>query len=155
MSRWKGRVLALEALYAWDAARAPVEELLAFPWVDGEKLKSMGEDALVFPRMLIAGTIENIAVIDKKIRSAIQNWDFSRLKRVDLAVMRLSVYSLLFQKDIPASITIEEAVKLCVDYGGDDSFRFVNGVLDSISNECTDKPYCIRPPPPENSDSTI
>jgi N utilization substance protein B len=135
MSRWKGRVLALEALYAWEAAGAPVEELLAFPWVDGEKLKAMGDDALVFPRLLVAGTIENIAVIDKKIRSSIQNWAFSRLKRVDLAVMRLSVYSLLFQKDIPASVTIEEAVKLCIEYGADDSFKFVNGVLDSISKE--------------------
>jgi N utilization substance protein B len=42
------------------------------------------------------------------------------------------VYSLLFQ-DIPHSVTIEEAVKLCLDYGGEDSFRFVNGVLDNIS----------------------
>ncbi|MDR2445445.1 MAG: transcription antitermination factor NusB [Spirochaetaceae bacterium] len=133
MSRWKGRVLALEALYAWEAAGAPVGELLAFPWADGEKLKTMGDDALVFPRLLVAGTIENIAVIDKKIRSAIQNWDFSRLKRVDLAIMRLSVYSLLFQKEIPASVVIEEAVKLCIEYGADDSFKFVNGVLDSIS----------------------
>ncbi|MDR2796031.1 MAG: transcription antitermination factor NusB [Spirochaetaceae bacterium] len=133
MSRWKGRVLALEALYAWEAAGTPVDELLDFPWVDGEKLKDMGEEALVFPRALVAGTIENIAVIDKRIRSAVQNWDFSRLKRVDLAIMRLGVYSLLFQKDIPASVTIEEAVKLCIDYGVDDSFKFVNGVLDSIS----------------------
>ena len=126
-------MLALEALYAWEAAGTPVEELLAFPWVDDEKLKAMGEAALVFPRVLVAGTLENIAVIDKKIRSVIQNWDFSRLKRVDLAIMRISVYSLLFQKDIPASVTIEEAVKLCIDYGADDSFKFVNGVLDSIS----------------------
>ncbi|MDR3356943.1 MAG: transcription antitermination factor NusB [Spirochaetaceae bacterium] len=133
MSRWKGRVLAMEALYAWEAANTPVEELLAFPWVDGDKLERLGEAELVFPRLLIAGTIENIAVIDKKIRQTIQNWAFSRLKRVDLAILRLSVYSLLFQKDVPASVTIEEAVKLCLEYGVDDSFRFVNGVLDGIS----------------------
>jgi N utilization substance protein B len=138
MSRWKGRVLALEALYAWEAAGTPLDQLLAFPWVDDEKLEAMGEDALAFPRLLIAGTIENIAVIDKKIRSAIQNWDFSRLKRVDLAIMRLGVYSLLFQKEIPASVTIEEAVKLCIDYSADDSFKFVNGVLDSISKGLND-----------------
>jgi N utilization substance protein B len=132
MSRWKGRVLALEALYAWEAAGTPVEELLAFPWADSKKLENMG-DELAFPRLLTAGTIENIAVIDKKIRSSIQNWAFSRLKRVDLAILRLSVYSLMFQQDIPHSVTIEEAVKLCLDYGGEDSFRFVNGVLDSVS----------------------
>jgi N utilization substance protein B len=47
----------------------------------------------------------------------------------------MSVYSLLFQKDIPASVTIEEAVKLCLDYGTEDSFKFVNGVLDRISKD--------------------
>lgn len=128
-------MLALEALYAWEAAGAPLDQLLAFPWVDDEKLEAMGEDALAFPRLVIAGTVENIAVIDKKIRSVLQNWDFSRLKRVDLAIMRMSVYSLLFQKDIPASVTIEEAVKLCLDYGTDDSFKFVNGILDRISKD--------------------
>jgi N utilization substance protein B len=137
MSRWKGRVLALEALYAWEAARHPLEELLAFSWVDEEKLKSMREEDLAFTRILIAGVIENIKEIDKKIRSALRNWDFSRLKRVDLAILRLGVYSLLFQEDIPSSVTIEEAVKLSIDYGTDDSFRFVNGVLDSISKNPT------------------
>jgi N utilization substance protein B len=136
MSRWKGRVLALEALYAWEAAKHPLKELLAFPWEDDERLKAMGEEELAFPRALIAGVIENIAVIDKKIRSSLQNWDFSRLKRVDLAILRLSVYSLMFQKDIPSSVTIEEAVKLSIEYSLDDSFRFVNGVLDNISKSC-------------------
>jgi N utilization substance protein B len=133
MSRWKGRVLALEALYAWEAAGTPLAELLSFSWADGKKLEKLGDEGLAFPRLLIAGVIENIAVVDKKIRASIQNWDFSRLKRVDLAILRLSVYSLLFQREIPHSVTIEEAVKLCLSYGGEDSFRFVNGVLDSIS----------------------
>jgi N utilization substance protein B len=129
MSRRKGRVLALEALYAWDIARHPLDELLAFRWQDG---KEMSEETLVFPRVVIAGTIENIRIIDKKIRASLQNWTLSRLKRVDLAILRLSVYSLLFQKDIPASVVIEEAVQLAMEYGGDDSFRFVNAVLDNI-----------------------
>jgi N utilization substance protein B len=133
MSRRKGRILALEALYAWEAAGAPLEEILTFAWVDDEKLEAMGEAGLAFPRIIVAGTIENIAVIDQKIRDSIQHWDFDRLKRVDLAILRLGVYSLLFQKDIPHSVTIEEAVKLCLDYGCDDSFRFVNAVLDKIS----------------------
>ncbi|MDR0382960.1 MAG: transcription antitermination factor NusB [Spirochaetaceae bacterium] len=138
MSRWKGRVLALEALYAWEAAKHPPQELLSFPWVEDEKLRMMSDADLAFPRALIAGAIENIAVIDKKIRSSIKNWDFSRLKRVDLAILRLGAYSLMFQKDIPSSVTIEEAVKLSIEYGVDDSFRFVNGVLDSISKSCAE-----------------
>jgi N utilization substance protein B len=136
MSRWKGRVLALEAIYAWEAAKHPLEELLAFSWVDEERLNTMSEADLAFPRAMIAGVIENIAAIDKKIRSSLQNWNFSRLKRVDLAILRLSTYSLMFQKDIPSSVTIEEAIKLSIEYSLDDSFRFVNGVLDNISKSC-------------------
>jgi N utilization substance protein B len=132
MTRRKGRALALEALYAWETAGSPLEELITFPWIEEEKLKNMDEASLAFPRLLIAGVIENSAVIDNKIRAAIQNWDFTRLKRVDLAILRLSAYSLLFQKETPPSVTIEEAVKLCLEYGGEDSFRFVNAVLDAI-----------------------
>jgi N utilization substance protein B len=124
--------MALEALYAWEAAGTPLEELINFPWVEEEKLQKMSEADLAFPRLLIAGVIENRALIDKKIRAAIQNWEFSRLKRVDLAILRLSAYSLLFQKDVPPSVTIEEAVKLSLEYSGEDSFRFVNAVLDAI-----------------------
>jgi N utilization substance protein B len=132
MSRRRGRILALEALYAWEISGAPLEELIAFPWVEEETLKNIGEENLVFPRLLIAGVIENRAAIDKKIRAAVQNWDFSRLRRVDLAILRLSVYSLVYQKETPASVTIEEAVKLSLEYGCEDSYRFVNAVLDKI-----------------------
>jgi N utilization substance protein B len=134
MTRRKGRTLALEALYAWEAAGTSLEELIKFPWLDEEKLKDLDEESLSYPRLLIAGVIENQTIIDSKIRAAIQNWDFSRLKRVDLAILRLSAYSLLFQKDTPSPVTIEEAIKLSQEYSGEDSYRFINAILDTISH---------------------
>jgi len=131
-SRRKSRILAFQALYFWESNKVPVEELTAFAWLDEKKLKSLDEGTAVFSRMLIAGAIENIEVIDKTITKHLQNWDISRLNRVDLAILRMSVYTLMFQTDISPSIVIDEAIGICLEYGTDDSFKFVNGVLDSI-----------------------
>jgi N utilization substance protein B len=144
-SRRKGRILAFQALYFWESSshdkahdkleassRVPVEELVDFAWLDKEKLKSLDENMAVFSRNLIAGTIENIDTIDKTIKAHLVNWDISRLNRVDLAVLRISAYALMFQSDISPSIVIDEAICICREFGTDDSYKFVNGVLDSI-----------------------
>jgi N utilization substance protein B len=130
-SRRKGRILAFQALYAWGAAGTPSgtipEGLLDFPWQD--KLQGSGED---FSRLLVMGTIENISAVDSMIEKHLKNWDFSRLNRVDLAILRMSVYALMYQKDTPASVVINEAIGISREFGTDESFRFINGVLDSI-----------------------
>jgi len=131
-SRRKGRILAFQALYFWESNRAPVEELASFAWLEEEKLSSLNEETAAFSRALIAGVIENIDDIDKAIKNHLENWDITRLNRVDLAVLRMSAYTLMFQKDISPSIVIEEAIGICREFGTDDSFKFINGVLDSI-----------------------
>ena len=132
VSRRKGRILAFQALYFWESNRVPVEELINFAWLEKEKLASMNEGIAVFSKNMVAGAIENIDNIDKKIKEHLENWDISRLNRVDLAILRMSVYSLMFQNEISPSIVIDEAIGICKEYGADDSFKFVNGVLDSI-----------------------
>jgi N utilization substance protein B len=133
-SRRKGRILAFQALYSWEANARKIapEELFAFPWLEAEKQASLDEGTAGFSRLLIAGTIENIAAVDAMIRSHLQNWDFSRVNRVDLAVLRLGTYALMFQQEVAPSIVINEAIGISKEFGTDDSFRFVNGVLDSI-----------------------
>jgi len=124
--------LAFQALYFWESNRVPVEELVSFAWLDEEKLKNLNEEMSAFARLIITGTIENINAVDEMIKKHLQNWDISRLNRVDLAVLRISAYTLMFQKDINPSIVIDEAIGICVEFGANDSFKFVNGVLDSI-----------------------
>jgi len=131
-SRRKSRILAFQALYSWESNRVPVEELTTFAWLDEKKLNSLDEGMAVFSRLLIAGAIENIKVIDETIKKHLQNWDITRLNRVDLAILRMSVYTLMFQKDISPSIVIDEAIEICLEYGTDDSYKFINGVLDGI-----------------------
>jgi len=131
-SRRKGRVLAFQALFSWETSRSPLTELLEFTWLEKDKRTTLDGGTAVFSRLLIAGTIENIETIDGLIKSHLKNWDFSRLNKVDLAVLRMSTYALLYQKDVAPSIVIDEAIDIAKEYGTDDSFRFVNGVLDGI-----------------------
>ena len=131
-SRRKARILAFQALYAWDASGTPVKELLAFSWIDDDKRAALDEELKAFARLLIAGAIENMEEVDRQITAHLQNWSFERLKKVDLAIIRIGAYSLLFQRDIPAQITIDEAIEIAKEYGSEDSYRFINGVLDGI-----------------------
>ncbi|MEN6476935.1 MAG: transcription antitermination factor NusB [Rectinema sp.] len=131
-SRRKARILAFQALYAWDAAGTELKELLQFSWMEAGKRELLDEESTAFTRLLVAGAIENIADVDAAIVAHLQNWSFERLKKVDLAILRMGTYSLLYQEDMPAQITIDEAIEIAKEYGAEDSFRFVNGVLDGI-----------------------
>jgi N utilization substance protein B len=124
-----GRVLAFQALYAWEISG---EDITDFSWLENEALTQLDEQTMRFSRLLIAGTIENIKTVDAMILKHLENWVFSRVKRVDLALLRMSTYTLMFQTDMPATIVINEAVGIAQDFGTDESYRFINGVLDSI-----------------------
>jgi N utilization substance protein B len=141
--RRKARILAVQALYSWDIARLPKEEILEMGWAkespdeedndeEDRAYEEMAGAAHTFALLLIAGTLENIELIDKTIRDRLEHWDFNRLARVDLAILRMSVYCLLFQRDIPVTVVIDEAIDISKDFGSDDSYRFINGMLDGI-----------------------
>ena len=145
MARRKGRILAFQALFSWDMGSSNVNDLVAFPWV--AKSNELSEDAeanvsettdetVTFARLLVAGTIEHIAEIDALIKKHLDSWDFERINKVDLAVLRISVYPLLYQSDdIHPSIIINEAIDISKEYGPGDTYKFVNAVLDNIRKE--------------------
>lgn len=137
MSRRKGRVLAFQALYSHDVGGVSVEDVLKFSWADGEKTgDDSSNEEYTFARLLVTGTLEHISEIDDLIKKHLAaNWDFDRVNKVSLSILRMSVYSLLYQKDTNASIVIDEAVNIAKEYGADDSYRFINAVLDKISRD--------------------
>jgi transcription antitermination protein NusB len=134
-SRRKARIIAFQAIYSWEFHKPPLHELLQFAWIEGDRRERIDSSTWLFSRLLVQGTIENCELIDSRIKPRLEHWDFSRLSRVDLAILRLSSYELMFQKDIPSSVAIDEAIDLAKEFGGDDSYRFINGVLDSIRKE--------------------
>ena len=131
-ARRKGRIIAFQSLYRYDVSGASLEELLDFSWMDGERADKIAPETLTFARLLIQGALENLPEIDTIITGQLENWVFERLNRVDRALLRLSVYCLLHQRDIPPTVTIDEAVDISKTYGTADSYRFVNGVLDGV-----------------------
>lgn len=134
-SRRKARILAFQALYAWEASRSSLEDLLKFTWLEPSKLEQLEDDTIAFTQLMIAGTLENIDEIDATIKLHLSHWPFERLKKVDLAILRMGTYSLLYQKDIPPQITIDEAIEIAKEFGSEDSYKFINGVLDGIHKE--------------------
>lgn len=149
--RRRGRIIAFQAIYGWEFTQAPVEDIVLFNWLRevapgiGEPQPDPESDVenadLTFPRLLVAGTLQNIEAIDRSIRDQLEHWDFSRVGKVDLAILRISVYALLFQPDIPASVTIDEAIDIAKAFGTDESYKFINGVLDGIrKSHCTSSP---------------
>ena len=135
-ARRKARIIAFQSLYRFDLTAAPVDELLEFSWMDSDKFSNLKNETILFARLLITGTIDNQTEIDAAIQNQLEHWDFSRLSRVDLAILRISAYCLLMQREIPASVTIDEAIDIAKQFGSDDSYRFVNGVLDGIRKRC-------------------
>lgn len=145
MSRRKSRVLALQALYSYDVGGVPLDQLLTFDWDSKDLLSSASEneespapdsDSYDLARIIVSGTINHLEEVDGHIKNHLSaNWDMERISRVTLAILRISVYSLCYLSDMPASVVIDEAISLAKDYGSDDSFKFINAVLDNIRKE--------------------
>ncbi len=136
--RRENRVAAMQFLYAWDLNRPQSLNdamRLFFETREGGKPR----DFYGFAEELIHGTVMKADELDDKIREYAQNWAFHRIAKVDLAILRLALYELLFRKDIPPIVTINEAIDLSKEFSTPDSKRFINGILDRIK-ENLDRP---------------
>jgi N utilization substance protein B len=134
-ARRKARILAFQSLFCHELSSGKALGTLYFPWLEDERRARMGEDTLAFAQLLIQGTLEHLQDVDQAIKEHLEHWDFGRLNKVDQAILRISAYCLLYQPSIPASVTIDEAIDIAKEYGTDDSYRFINGVLDGIRKE--------------------
>src|SRR5262245_30757700 len=88
-----------------------------------------------FAQPLIEGMVAHLPEIDERIRRYCENYEFRRISAVDRNVLRLAIYEMLYRDDIPPVVSINEAIELAKAYGGADSGRFVNGILDRIRKD--------------------
>ncbi len=86
----------------------------------------------VYARQTLLRIVENIHAIDETIRSHLVNWDFDRLSKVDLSVLRLAVYEMKYSDDVPGKVAINEAIELAKKYNDEKAGIFVNGLLDRV-----------------------
>jgi N utilization substance protein B len=94
--------------------------------------------------------IAHLAEIDDRIRKYSDNYDFHRISAVDRNVLRLAIHEMLHRDDIPPVVSINEAIELAKTFGGPDSSRFVNGILDRVKDDLT-RPLREAAPPKEES----
>ena len=147
MSRRKGRILAFQGLYSWDVSHSSLEDLLKFSWLQTDAQIKEGQDASeaaedinseekIFASMIIPGTIEHVEEIDELIKNHLSaNWTLERINKVTLAILRTSIYEMKYQTGSEPKIVIDEAVNIAREYGLEDSYKFINAVLDKIGKE--------------------
>ena len=107
--RRAGRVAAMQYLYAWSLNKPAnlAQDLYTF----FENLEEP-RDTYAFGEELIHGTLEHLEEIDAHIRGLAHNWEFDRIARIDLAILRVAIFEMVFRKDIPPVVTINEAIDL-------------------------------------------
>ncbi len=129
-ARRKARALALQALYEVDSAGHQVEEVITLLLAGGR----LTEENAVFVRELVGGVIENKEKIDLNIQNFAPAWPIKQMPVVDRNILRLAIFEILLDNKVPVKVAINEAVELAKAFGSDNSSRFVNGVLGSVSD---------------------
>ena len=128
-ARRKARALALQALYEVDSARHGVEDVLTRLPAE-ERLSEENAD---FIRELVRGVLQNKENIDKNIQDFAPAWPIEQIPLVDRNILRLAIFEILLDNKVSVKIVINEAVELAKRFGSDNSSKFVNGVLGSVS----------------------
>lgn len=126
-SRHQSRERALQILFQYDIHGKPGVWLDEF-WNQCEAT----EDVRGFAEELVRGVLEHRAELDALLGRYATNWKVSRMQVVDRNILRLGIYELLWRDDVPAKVTMNEAIELAKDFGDDEAARFVNGVLDKV-----------------------
>ena len=150
-ARRQGRELALKVLYSlydhdmeiefilqdfWDNFRFR-DDVLGDPIEDVDR--SVPAHVKAFAETLIKGVVNNLAEIDAIIDQHSTNWALDRMARVDLSLLRLSVFELLYLPDVPSNVAINEGIEIGKRYGTQDTPPFINGILDKISQQAQKK----------------
>ena len=134
--RRKSREFALQVLYQLDIIKQ-----------DAIKTLSQFQDHFLgngerddFMERLVLGVHNRSQEIDRFIEKYSENWRLNRMTIIDRAILRMATFDLLYCKEIPPKVTLNEAIELGKRFGSEDSGRFINGILDRIQNEAIRKP---------------
>ena len=127
-TRRQAREWVVQILFNLDLNKIPMDELFADFW---KELKS-SEKSRLFTQDHVRGVMEHIKDIDTELQSCATNWDIKRMGVIERNVMRMAIYEMLYCKDIPPVVSINEAVDIAKYFSSQESGKFVNGILDNI-----------------------
>ncbi|MBI5057171.1 MAG: transcription antitermination factor NusB [Nitrospirae bacterium] len=134
MKRRRSREYALQILFQLDLTGGEFNEDV---WKEfWENIKE--EDAVKdFTRDIVVNTRKNLAEIDATIKKAAEHWSLERMAVIDRNILRAATYELLYRKDIPPSVVMNEALEIAKKYSTEESSPFINGILDKIARLMT------------------
>lgn len=127
MKRRVAREKALQALYQIDLSDIPVDEAIENV-LDGEEHND-------FLHSLVVNTVEHLDEIDETIKRYLEKWSIDRLAKVDLNILRIGVYELLYNDEVPKNVAINEAIEVAKRFGDEKSSKFINGILSKVKAE--------------------
>jgi N utilization substance protein B len=130
--RRENRMCAVQFLYQWELNKPDELNDALRVFIETQE---QPRDYYAFAEELVHGVIKHIEPVDAAIKAHAANWTFARIAKVDLAVLRLAIYELLYRRDIPPIVSINEAIELGKIYSTPESKRFINGILDQMKNK--------------------
>jgi N utilization substance protein B len=128
----QSRINALHMLFSMEMIHGKIEKNLSVYMDFHEKAPVEIKE---YAEFLSKGILENIASIDEMIRMYCKNWDLNRLAIIDLNILRIGVFELVFCRDIPSAVIINEAIEISKIYCAEDSYGFINGLLDNVKKK--------------------
>jgi len=131
MKRRNAREYALQLLFQYDFTRKSAGDLITGFWSD----KEAGPDVQDFANDLFRGTVDNMETIDEVLRGTAEHWVLQRMAAVDRNILRAACYEILYRKDIPAIVTINESIEIAKKYSSAEASSFINGLLDKIAKK--------------------
>jgi N utilization substance protein B len=131
-ARTKARKRALDILYAADVRQIPIAESLA-----AEATRAAAEpdrqNSWLYAREIVDGVVDHFSEIDETIQTYSQGWTIARMPTVDRALLRIAIWEILYNDEVPASVAISEAVEAAKSLSTEDSSSFINGVLGKVA----------------------
>ena len=128
-TRRKARVKALQALYEIDSVKHDVADVLGRQTEEDP----IEEESALFIKELVDGVLSNEGEIDRFIEIYAPAWPVAQMALVDRNILRLAIFEILFNNKVPVKVAINEAVELAKMFGGDNTPKFINGVLGTVS----------------------
>jgi len=140
-NRHLGRIVALQTLYEQDFRRSADDKTLDIEQVLQRNIKryeSMVDDT-AFIKRLVRGVSEHETELDEILQPIAPEWPIDQIARMDRVVLHIGLYELVYETDIPPKVVINEAVELSKAFGGDNSSKFINGVLGTVLRKRSDE----------------
>jgi N utilization substance protein B len=141
-NRHLGRIVALQTLYEEDFRKEVNDPSVVLDEILERNIGRYDEtiEDKAFIEELVHGIAARQAELDDVIRPVAPEWPIEQIARMDRVILRIGVYELLFEKGVPPKVAINEAVELAKAFGGDNSSKFINGVLGTVLRNQEDKP---------------